>query len=231
MPLLLILSVDGGLVECGCPHVGTRSLALPYVLAARHRLDVRRSDGVYPLQWWRPTVFERPQRGVGMRYLDSDEAVADICLSPVGDAATASERELGMGALVPNQVVDYVRDLIAAKEELLGTASERGCKPSGTRAQPGRRYVPVCIKRPILRMRRMRASRSFGRTCPARWGTFCDGQEYGLDRGRGPWQRWLCELVPEAMRQAHRKTLRGARLPSSMATRSCTVRFMPSANP
>ena len=57
-----------------------------------------------------------------MRYLDSDEAVADICLSPVGDAATASERELGMGALVPNQVVDYVRDLIAAKEELLGTA-------------------------------------------------------------------------------------------------------------
>ena len=122
MPLLLILSVDGGLVECGCLHVGMRSLALPYVLAARHRLDVRRSDGVYPLQWWRPTVFERPQRGVGMRYLDSDEAVADICLSPLGDAATASERELGRGALVPNQVVDYVRDLIAAKEEPLGTA-------------------------------------------------------------------------------------------------------------
>ncbi len=68
------------------------------------------------------TVFERSQGGVGMRYLDSDEAVADICLSPLGDAATASERELGRGALVPNQVVDYVRDLIAAKEELLGTA-------------------------------------------------------------------------------------------------------------
>ena len=122
MPLLPILGVDGGLVECGCPHVGMRSLALPYVLAARHRLDVRRSDGVYPLQWWRPTVFERPQRGVGMRYLDYDEAVADICLSPLGDAATASERELGRGVLVPNQVVDYVRDLIAAKEEPLGTA-------------------------------------------------------------------------------------------------------------
>ena len=57
-----------------------------------------------------------------MRYLDSDEAVADICLSPLGDAATASERELGRGVLVPNQVVDHVRDLIAAKEEPLGTA-------------------------------------------------------------------------------------------------------------
>ena len=67
-------------------------------------------------------MFERPQRGVGMRYLDSDEAVADICLSPLDDAATASERELGRGVLVPNQVVDYVRDLIAAKEEPLGTA-------------------------------------------------------------------------------------------------------------
>lgn len=67
-------------------------------------------------------MFERLQRGVGMRYLDSDEAVADICLSPLGDAATASERELGRGVLVPNQVVDHVRDLIAAKEEPLGTA-------------------------------------------------------------------------------------------------------------
>lgn len=57
-----------------------------------------------------------------MRYLDSDEAVADICLSPLDDAATAFERELGMGALVPNQVVDRVRDLIAVGGEPLGTA-------------------------------------------------------------------------------------------------------------
>lgn len=48
------------------------------------------------------TVFERSQGGVGMRYLDSNEAAADICLPLLGDAATASERELGIGALVPN---------------------------------------------------------------------------------------------------------------------------------
>ena len=48
------------------------------------------------------TVFERSQGGVGMRYLDSNEAAADICLPLLGDVATASERELNFNKISNN---------------------------------------------------------------------------------------------------------------------------------
>lgn len=95
------------------------------------------------------TVFVRSQGGVGMRYLDSNEAAADICLPLLGDAATASERELGIGALVPNQVVDHVRDLIAAGQDPLGTAYME-TSASAFRRPNGETYTPASMVEGML---------------------------------------------------------------------------------